>query len=274
MWKLNLFIITIFAACSGEVLKVDAQQKMADEDVQLKISSDSVAEKIDSQQYNYSIEMLLGHFDPAEHPDYVLVDKRYADREGLMLHKDTYQSFIEMYEAAERDSVQLVIRSATRNFDYQKGIWERKWTGETKVRGADLSKAIADPKLRALKILEYSSMPGTSRHHWGSDIDFNNFDNEWFEKGKGRKLWDWLEANAADYGFCRPYTKKDSARPHGYQEERWHWSYMPLSSYFMTLAAKEHSDSKITGFLGSEVAREIEVVDKYVFGINKNCLPK
>lgn len=225
----------------------------------------------DSTYSQYDFAMLLGHFDPAEHEDYLLIDPKYADREGMYIHKDTYSAFQRMHAAALEDSVELKIRSATRNFDYQKGIWERKWTGETKVGGEDLSKATPDPKTRALKILEYSSMPGTSRHHWGSDIDLNSFDNEWFETGDGRRLWDWLEENAGDYGFCRPYTAKDDLRPDGYQEERWHWSYIPLSSYFMSMAEELHNDRKIQGFMGAEVADEIDVVEKYVFGVSKDC---
>lgn len=233
-----------------------------------------VEEKIvdpDTVLYNYDFEMLMGRFDPAKHADYVLIDKKYADRAGMYLHTDSYKSFISMSDAAMKDGIKLVIRSATRNFDYQKGIWERKWNGETKVGGQDISETIRDPKTRALKILEYSSMPGTSRHHWGTDIDLNSFDNSWFETGEGKKLWDWLENNASTYGFCRPYTKKDDERPDGYFEERWHWSYMPLASYFTELAKKEHNDSKIVGFQGAEVAKEINVVEKYVFGINKQC---
>ncbi len=221
---------------------------------------------------DYDFEMVLGRFDPAEHQDYVLIDRQYADRAGMYLHKDTYQAFKQMDAAAKEDGIKLIIRSATRNFDYQKSIWERKWTGETKVDGEDISVIIADPKTRALKILEYSSMPGTSRHHWGTDIDLNSFDNSWFETGEGRKLWDWLELNASNFGFCRPYTAKGNDRPEGYFEERWHWSYMPLASHFTALARKRHNDGEIKGFFGSEVAKEISVVEKYVFGINKECL--
>ncbi|NJK84501.1 MAG: M15 family metallopeptidase [Saprospiraceae bacterium] len=44
-----------------------------------------------------------------------------------------------------------------------------------------------NPQERALKILKYSSMPGTSRHHWGTDIDLNSFSNSYFEQGEGKK---------------------------------------------------------------------------------------
>jgi len=266
MWKLNILILLFFCSCAEEVVMVNAQKNL-EASISEKVSVDTVV----STYQSYGFDMLLGRFNPSEHQDYVKVDPQHADRPGMFIHEDTYQAFQKMYEAAKDDGVTLVIRSATRNFNYQKEIWERKWTGESKVGGKDISQTIASPKERALKILEYSSMPGTSRHHWGSDIDLNSFDNAWFESGKGRKLWDWLEANASDYGFCRPYTEKGSLRPEGYQEERWHWSYMPLSSYFMSMAEEKHSDSEVRGFMGAEVADEIDVVKNYVFGVNGEC---
>jgi hypothetical protein len=32
------------------------------------------------------------------------------------------------------------------------------------------------------------------------------------------------------------------------------------------------SDEKVKGFQGAETAKEIQVVDKYILGINKKCL--
>jgi D-alanyl-D-alanine carboxypeptidase len=220
----------------------------------------------------FSIEYLMGKFDPTEHPDFTLVDRRYANREGLYLRKDSYEAFQKMHAAALEDSVQLIIISATRNFYAQKGIWEAKWTGQRKVEGGqDASKAYPDPKERALKILEYSSMPSTSRHHWGTDMDLNALTNGYFEKGKGLKIYNWLLENAADFGFCQPYTEKDAGRPFGYNEEKWHWSYMPVAQPLTYKAAKELTDDMITGFMGSEVAGDIGVVEKYVLGINPKC---
>lgn len=193
---LILISLALFA-CKSDGIKTDNQEEKVDE---------PVIEEIPSPYNSYDFEMLMGRFNPSEHEDYVLIDEKYADRSGMYLHKHSYAAFVNMYEAALGDGVKFQIRSATRNFDYQKGIWERKWNGETKINGEDISKTIADPKTRALKILEYSSMPGTSRHHWGTDIDLNSFDNSWFEQGEGKKMLDWLEENASKYGFCRPST--------------------------------------------------------------------
>jgi len=220
-----------------------------------------------------TLDYLMGKFEPNRHPDFVKVEKKYADREGLYLRKDTYEGFKKMYLEAKKDGVNLTIRSATRNFDYQKRIWERKWTGETKIEnGKDASKAYPNARERALKILEFSSMPGTSRHHWGTDMDLNSFSNEYFEKGKGLKEYEWLITHAKDFGFCQPYSEKGKDRPFGYNEEKWHWSYLPIAKKLTDMAKDSMKDDLIKGFKGAETAKEIGVVKKYVLGINRDCL--
>ena len=207
-----------------------------------------------------TIEYITGKFEPKFHPDFIYVDKKYAERDSLLLRKETYEAFKKMYVAAKKAGLKLTIISATRNFEYQKGIWERKW--------ADLSKKNSDPSAIARKILQFSSMPGSSRHHWGTDIDFDNLSNAYFEKGTGKRIYDWMKKNAATYGFCQPYTE---GRPMGYNEEKWHWTYMPLSKEFTEFAEKNLKNEQISGFKGAETAVELNIVKNYVLGINHDC---
>jgi zinc D-Ala-D-Ala carboxypeptidase len=223
----------------------------------------------------FSIEYIMGKFDPAQHPDFVKVDKKYADKEGYFLRKDTYESFEKMWEAAKGDGITLTIVSATRNFERQRAIWEGKWTGSRLIEnGSNAAKKYPDPKTRALKILEYSSMPGSSRHHWGTDVDLNDLDNYTFEQGPGKKVYEWMTKHAHEYGFCQPYSKKsaEGGRTNGYNEEKWHWSYIPVAKKLTDLAARRMTDDMIGGFKGAETAIEIKVVEKYVLGINEDCL--
>lgn len=221
----------------------------------------------------FSTEYLMGKFDPAQHPDFTTVDKKYADEEGYFLRKDTYASFQKMWEAAKADGISLSIVSATRNFERQKSIWEAKWTGSRKIEnGTNAAQKYPDAKTRALKILEYSSMPGSSRHHWGTDIDLNDLDNYTFEQGPGKKVYAWLKKHAHEYGFCQPYTAKSKERSTGYNEEKWHWSYIPVAQKLTDLAAQRLNDTMISGFKGAETANSIGIVEKYVLGVNKNCL--
>ena len=252
-------------------------------------ANDSLAAKLPTMEKTRSLEnedvakivmdssittdYLMGKFVPEKHPDFRVIERKYADRAGRTLRKDTYAAFLKMYEAAKKDGIHFKIISATRPFNDQKRIWEGKWTGKRPTTGVkNITKSIPDAKQRALKILEYSSMPGSSRHHWGTDIDLNALTNDYFEKGKGLKEYEWLQANAAKFGFCQPYSPKGKDRPHGYNEEKWHWSYLPIAKKLSDQYRLRLQDKDINGFLGSESAVEIGIVEKYVLGINETCL--
>ena len=217
------------------------------------------------------IKELLGRINPGNHPDFVKIESKYTTKSGIYLRKEAYEAFKEMHAAAKADGVTLTIVSATRTFGHQKGIWERKWTGVTKVGGKNLATSTPDPVERAKAILTYSSMPGTSRHHWGTDIDLNNLNNSWFDSGTGKKVYSWLTKHASEYGFCQTYTEINENRPHGYLEEKWHWSYTPLSSQFLKDYESQIEHADIDGFKGSEVAGEVDMIKHYVSGVNDEC---
>lgn len=219
-----------------------------------------------------SLQYLTGRFDPTIHPDFVKVAAKYTDGDPYVLHRDTYAAFEEMHAAAAAAGVKLVMVSATRNFRRQKQIWEAKWKGQRLLEGKEKANEVYPaPADRARAILRYSSMPGTSRHHWGTDIDLNALTNGYFDDGEGKKIYDWLTANADAYGFCQPYTPKGDERPNGYEEERWHWSYLPLATRLTDYAATALRDTDIAGFAGAEAAPEIGILDNYILGINPVC---
>lgn len=209
-------------------------------------------------------EYLMGKFDPGRHPDFVAVGKPYTNKPGMMLRKETFAAFKKMWTAAKKDGITLMIISSTRSFEQQKNIWEGKWSrfaaGHPEAAG------------RALKILEYSAMPGASRHHWGTDIDLNDLNNPAFENGGPHApVYAWLQKNAHAYGFCQPYTAKNEKRPNGYNEEKWHWSYLPLATPLLQQYHDAVRDELLTGFSGAETARQLHIVDHYVLGINQDC---
>lgn len=226
-----------------------------------------------SKIHEFSLDYLMGKFDPAKDSQFIEIPKHFANRAGMFCRKDVFAAFQKMHAAAKTEGIDLVILSATRNFAAQKEIWEAKWNGTRKIEnGKDASKAYPDPADRAKKILEWSSMPGSSRHHWGTDMDLNDLENEYFESGKGKKVYDWLKNNAPEFGFCQPYTQKGPERPNGYNEEKWHWSYVPVAKELILLAREKLKNDLITGFEGSETAEVIDIVNNYVLGINKECL--
>ena len=232
----------------------------------------SKVEKNSAPKINFPLDDLMGKIDPETHKDFIEMSTEHASKKKMFLRKEAYDAFKKMYEAAKKDGISLKILSATRPFNHQKSIWEAKWSGERLVGGKKLNQSIPDPQTRALKILEFSSMPGTSRHHWGTDIDINAFENSYFSKGKGKQEYEWLQKHAASFGFCQPYTPKGEQRPFGYNEEKWHWTYMPIATILTQKAKDELKDEMIKGFKGAETAPAIEVVRKYILGISKDCL--
>ena len=223
----------------------------------------------DQQQSIDTLDYVQGKFDPKGHPLFTLIPAEYASREGMYLRKETMNAFKQMAEAGKKAGLKFKIISATRNFESQKKIWEDKWNGNTLVEdGKNLAKLNWPDDKRALKILEYSSMPSTSRHHWGTDMDINALDNNYFKKGEGKKWYDWMLAHAAEFGFCQPYT---AGRPTGYKEERWHWTYIPVSKPLTEYCRINLKAANINGFEGAQVADKIKVVDNYVLGINRAC---
>jgi zinc D-Ala-D-Ala carboxypeptidase len=214
---------------------------------------------------------LLGHSAPVRDTAFVAVDGRFASREGMYMLQEAYEAFQEMHHAAAADGVQLIILSAMRTNEYQKRIWENKWHGRQLLHGGMAATSIADPVERAREILRFSAMPGTSRHHWGTDIDLNALENSYFESGEGKEIYDWLLAHAADFGFCQPYKAKGPERPHGYEEEKWHWSYMPVAAGYLRAYETQVTYDDLTGFDGWETARQIGVIEHYVTKVSTDC---
>ena len=203
---------------------------------------------------------LLGQFDPKEDSRFVAVPEAYSAKESTQyLRKEAMQAFCTMAEAAKQDGITLKIVSATRTFFAQKAIWEAKW--------GDAAESYPNTYNRAKYILRYSAMPGTSRHHWGTDIDINSVEPDYFAQDPGKKEYEWLKGHAAAYGFFQPYTAKDAKRPTGYEEELWHWSFATLSNAFTKEYSQTITYDDLQGFRGSDTAKPLKVITNYVLGI-------
>jgi D-alanyl-D-alanine carboxypeptidase len=209
-----------------------------------------------------------GIFTPENDTRFVRLSSKGIDVRdpSLVLRAETVDALSRMFAEFKKEhpGVPVWVQSATRTFDSQKSIWNRKW------KSAEFAK-YRDPADRARAILRFSSMPGTSRHHWGTDFDINVLTNEYYKKGQGKILFDWLEKNARQYGFARPFT---AGRNKGYMEEKWHWSYLPLARecYRSWIACYGNDLSFFTKkglFEGSEVSGAWAL--EYVTSINPEC---
>ena len=106
-------------------------------------------------------------------------------------------------------------QSTYRSIEYQKGLYEKSINKYLKQgKSQEEAQKLTD---------EYINRPGTSEHHLGLAVDFNNVD-EGFENTKAYK---WLLENASDYGFILRYPK-EKENITGIEYEPWHWRYVGL----------------------------------------------
>ena len=215
---------------------------------------------------------LLGKFNPLQRKDFVAIPLKYTMHQNkIYLQKETYKAFLKMRTMAKKEGISLKIASATRNFIYQKDLWNKKWTGKTLVDTKNLKQTIPDELARFKKILEYSAVPGTSRHHWGTDIDINNAVPEYFDSEKGKKEYNWLIKNAPTFGFCQTYNEREK-RVNGYNEEKWHWSYLPIAKELTQDYKNNITKNDINNFNGDQYIEKIDLINDYVLNINPECL--
>ena len=192
------------------------------------------------------------------------------------LQKEVYTAFESMRKAALKDGIRITIVSAYRSFDRQKSIWNRKYSRYIK-QGLSPEKAIE-------KIIEYSTIPGTSRHHWGTDIDIieggkkhpenvliqNNFNS----KGVYAGLKKWMDNNANNYGFYLVYSQEENRK--GFKYEPWHYTYKPVSKPMLTqfLALdliQILSENEIEGLNYINSLFLNRYIEENILDINPNC---
>ncbi len=227
------------------------------------------------------MRVLNGKFSPDKKQGFAVVSAKLSPSRKQYLHEDTLAALEKLASAAKKSGFDIRVISATRNFTTQKAIWEEKFNGKRLVGGKNLATAVASDEARALTILNFSSMPGTSRHHWGTDIDFHEarmtapaLHNSSFKSGRGLEFYNWMVANAPKFGFCQPYNGEPQMRhggkfAHGYQEERWHWSYRPLASQYLTMYRQNAGALLPAGFAGDKASARFYM--DYVQNIDASC---
>ena len=134
-------------------------------------------------------DYLLGKFKSTKKNDFKKLPLKYTDGRAMFLRSEVADAFMKMADAAKKDGITLKVISAFRSFYHQKSIYEGKYLGRRMANGENLTKY--PPKVRIKKIMLYSSMPGTSRHHWGTDMDINSLSSSYFKHGYGKKVLKW-----------------------------------------------------------------------------------
>lgn len=164
----------------------------------------------------------------------------FNDGSSFRAHPEAALAFLRMRESAASERIDLRVASAFRDFDGQLRIWQAKWRGERPLydaSGCIIDYASLDEPGLMAAILEWSALPGASRHHWGSEFDVLDLaampegyklrllPEEYAPDGIFAFLDDWLSRNMARFGFFRPYDIERG----GLHVEPWHLSYAPVS---------------------------------------------
>ncbi len=187
----------------------------------------------------------------------------YGD--GFELRKEAYDAFVDMYNAALKEGIDIEVVSSYRSFDRQVAIFERKYARYTE-EGMEPLPAID-------KIIEYSTIPGTSRHHWATEIDIIDKNGgkegdvlvpeKFRPEGPYAKLKAWMDEYANDFGYYLVYT--DEPKRRGFKYEPWHYSYAPLSIPMLTTFRKKN----IMHYLEKE---EFEGLEHFTTGFIKTYI--
>ena len=147
---------------------------------------------------------------------------------GCEIHRHVAAPFVALRRAAAAEGIDLFPVSTFRDFDRQLAIWNRKF---------ETSELPLPERISA--ILQWSALPGLSRHHWGTDLDLIDrsavapgyrvrlVPEEYAPEGPFHRAGEWLEAHAGQFGFFRPYRGVRS----GVQAEPWHYSFAPTAEY-------------------------------------------
>lgn len=208
--------------------------------------------------------LLIGKWDYDHDTSFVYIDRKYTILRPQYgrTQKTTYNAFLLLFEAAEKEGIFLKITSSLRSYSDQKVIWDDKMNRNSEELSAD--------KVR--KTLRYLSMPGTSRHHWGTEFDFISTNLDYWRSPNGKKIYEWLKNNAPKYHFFQPYTA-DAGRT-GYCEEPWHWSYAPLSQPYLEEYQNMVKSGDIKGFTGDIYIDTLNIFRDYVGGITQPLPPE
>lgn len=171
--------------------------------------------------------------------------------EGVLVDSEASKAFLKLSKRAAKAGFDMRIASAFRSYDRQTRIINEKWLGQRVVlndQGDRLDRSVLTDAQWLEAILRFSALPGTSRHHWGTDLDIwdaaavdPNYTlsltgAEYGPGGVFEEMTQWLDARiAADdaEGFFKPYDRDRG----GVAPEPWHISYRPVASDYPALVA-------------------------------------
>ncbi|MEM7417306.1 MAG: M15 family metallopeptidase [Gemmatimonadota bacterium] len=210
-----------------------------------------------------------------------------AEALGAPVHRDVAAHLRALQREAQDAGFDLRVFSGFRGFEQQLSIWNRKVGGELAVLDSNavpIDIERLDDRALMFAILRWSALPGTSRHHWGTEVDV--FDAaarpEGYEielipeevEGDGMfaPMHDWIDQRMSlgqAHGFFRPYDRDRG----GVAPERWHLSHRPVAIRYEEAWT---TDALRAVLANSDIALKATVLEhldeiwsRYVININR-----
>ena len=197
--------------------------------------------------------LCLSMYTSAQHIDPLFVLGKTSPPLVGRMQEEVYEAYERMRQAAAKEGIDIKVVSAHRSYHRQREIWNAKYKTLT-LQGLPAKDAIQE-------IITYSTLPGTSRHHWGTDIDIIDNANpqsgdvllaeKFYGDGPSSALRSWMNRNAADYGFLEVYT--DHPNRKGFAHEPWHYTYHSLSKAYLEV---------LTNQVISEIAKDEQLLGR------------
>ena len=124
------------------------------------------------------------------------------------LKEDVYDKFKEMFNAAKKEDLTIIINSSYRDYDYQEELWNRY----SNLNGDEWADS-------------YAARAGSSEHQTGLAIDVTTYNVKEQGDFEETEEFKWMQENAYKYGFILRYPKgKENIT--GYSYESWHYRYV------------------------------------------------
>jgi len=195
--------------------------------------------------------------------------------QDIKIHPQILDALVELIDKSKNAGFELRVASGFRSFERQLLIWNDKVKGRRPVLDKngvvlDIDSLGDDEKVMA--ILQWSALPGASRHHWGTDIDV--YDASRMPEGYQLQLTLEETENGGPFTDFHPWLTRelcqgsDFFRPYvpgigSISPEPWHLSYAPLARIFAAQLSESRLREKLQAtdiFLKDNILGNLEYI--------------
>ncbi len=139
-------------------------------------------------------------------------------KRGQRVDARIYPALQAMFDVCRAEGVLPLVLSSYRTYDDQKQMLINKYN---KFKNQGYSHEDAQQEA-----LNWAAYPGYSEHQLGLAVDIDSADTS---KCSNQRVWDWMLAHCAEYGFILRYPP-DKVEITGISHEQWHFRYVGVDA--------------------------------------------